>query len=457
MSSQKYEIITSDAKFTAYFSLKDNVIVPEKTDDSCVKVYRIRALKDISYSHCVDAGELGGWVESEYNLSQTDGCWISPDAVAVGRARVSMNAHLYSGCVARDFAQVSGNSEVWMDSVVRDHGVVTDYARIKNNTVVSGNGVVGDRADLDNSVVRGGFVGGHTFSRVPCRLYVVPADGESPVVAVDNDNPSPFCSSAVISSGVVKSPFDVISTTPSEKELFTYNRTNGQIAQLVFDEDGHWRFVSVSDKPICERSLHGEERLEQYAEEVGEKVVYGKGSDLKYEIVESERSSSATLRVRALRSIPEHGVEAGALGGFVNSYSCLSQTGSCWVANNASVKDSKVRENALVCDDAYVHQGSVVSGNATLGNKCEIVHSVVKGNVTVDIDATLVRTLADGKVTVKGAVKCVDCKIYGGGTLRSKMADGSTVWTYDGVLVCVCQEIKSRRTKPWTSTTLYRG
>jgi hypothetical protein len=54
-------------------------------------LYRIKALKDFSD---VKSGDLGGWVESEDNLSQQGECWVYGDAVlsgymwAVGNARV---------------------------------------------------------------------------------------------------------------------------------------------------------------------------------------------------------------------------------------------------------------------------------------------------------------------------------------------------------------------------------
>lgn len=41
-----------------------------------VTLHRIQALKDFGN---VDAGELGGWVESEKNLSQSGDCWIAKE------------------------------------------------------------------------------------------------------------------------------------------------------------------------------------------------------------------------------------------------------------------------------------------------------------------------------------------------------------------------------------------
>ena len=56
MEQKKYEL----TKETMYFD--------------GVTLHRIKALKDFRN---VDAGELGGWVESEKNLSQSGDCWIA--------------------------------------------------------------------------------------------------------------------------------------------------------------------------------------------------------------------------------------------------------------------------------------------------------------------------------------------------------------------------------------------
>lgn len=48
-----------------------------------VTLHRIQALKDFGN---VEAGELGGWVESEKNLSQSGDCWIAMEAKAYGGA-----------------------------------------------------------------------------------------------------------------------------------------------------------------------------------------------------------------------------------------------------------------------------------------------------------------------------------------------------------------------------------
>ena len=48
-------------------------------------LFRIKALKDFSN---VKKGDIGGYVESEKNLSQDGNCWIYDNAVVMGNAKV---------------------------------------------------------------------------------------------------------------------------------------------------------------------------------------------------------------------------------------------------------------------------------------------------------------------------------------------------------------------------------
>src|SRR3990167_7202536 len=63
--------------------------------------------------HC-ETGELGGWIESEKNLSQEDNAWV------FGNALVFDNAWVYGS------AQVSGSARVFSNALV------SGYARISN-------------------------------------------------------------------------------------------------------------------------------------------------------------------------------------------------------------------------------------------------------------------------------------------------------------------------------------
>ena len=64
-------------------------------------LHRIRALADFGD---VKAGELGGWIEKEENLSHNGNAWVCGDAQVYGDARVCGDA------------QVCGNAEIFKTS-----------------------------------------------------------------------------------------------------------------------------------------------------------------------------------------------------------------------------------------------------------------------------------------------------------------------------------------------------
>ena len=80
-----------------------------------IEFKQIRAIIDFG---CIVAGEIGGWIESEDNLSQSGDAWVSGNAWVYGNARVSGdaevsgNAWVYGDAWVSGDARVSGNAEV---------------------------------------------------------------------------------------------------------------------------------------------------------------------------------------------------------------------------------------------------------------------------------------------------------------------------------------------------------
>ncbi len=72
-------------------------------------LYRIEALVDFS---TVKAGDKGGWIEKEENLSQSGNAWVSGDARVSGNAWVSGDAQVYGDAWVYGNAQVRGNAWV---------------------------------------------------------------------------------------------------------------------------------------------------------------------------------------------------------------------------------------------------------------------------------------------------------------------------------------------------------
>jgi predicted acyltransferase (DUF342 family) len=107
-----------------YKLTQDTVLYCGKT------LYRIRALKDFGN---VKAGELGGYVETESNLSHDGDCWVYDNAYVLGNARVTDNARVY------DNAEVYDKAYVYDDVIVSDNALVTGNARVYDNARISGN------------------------------------------------------------------------------------------------------------------------------------------------------------------------------------------------------------------------------------------------------------------------------------------------------------------------------
>lgn len=90
-------------------------------------LHRIQALKDFAD---VKAGDLGGWIESEFNLSQKGNCWV------YGEAQVFECARVLSDARVEYYSKVFGNATIIGNAIIRDyaevygHTVVADYARV---------------------------------------------------------------------------------------------------------------------------------------------------------------------------------------------------------------------------------------------------------------------------------------------------------------------------------------
>ena len=76
------------------------------TTDDGVTLHRIRARKAFGD---VKPGDLGGWIETEDNLSHEGDAWV------YGNAQVSGNAQVYGNAKVYGNAQVSGNARVFGD------------------------------------------------------------------------------------------------------------------------------------------------------------------------------------------------------------------------------------------------------------------------------------------------------------------------------------------------------
>ena len=107
-------------------------------------LYQIEALKDFGD---VKAGDLGGYIESEENLSQYDNAWVYGDAQVLGNACVLDNARVYGNACVFDNARVYGNACVFDNAEVYGNALVYDNAQVLGNARVFGDAQIKSARD----------------------------------------------------------------------------------------------------------------------------------------------------------------------------------------------------------------------------------------------------------------------------------------------------------------------
>jgi hypothetical protein len=111
-------------------------------------LYRIRALIDIPL-HGVKAGDLGGYIECEANLSQKDSAWVGGDAKVYARARVLLDAlvtgeatvtngaTLYDSVRVDEYAVLDGDLGVFDTAHISGRAYVVGDAKITQNAILT--------------------------------------------------------------------------------------------------------------------------------------------------------------------------------------------------------------------------------------------------------------------------------------------------------------------------------
>lgn len=110
-----------------------------------VTQYRIKALRDIE--GVVKAGEYGGVVSGEHNLSHEGNCWIDYGSSVLDNAFVMDNAQIMNGSVVKDNALISRDSIVNHQSLVGGHSIMTDQS-VADNAVLQDTAVMLDGSRL---------------------------------------------------------------------------------------------------------------------------------------------------------------------------------------------------------------------------------------------------------------------------------------------------------------------
>lgn len=107
------------------------------------ELYLIQALKNFGN---VKKGQLGGYIESEKNLSHIGNSWVADRALVFENAEIKNNAIIEGDALVYGSAKVYGDAKVCDNSVVCDNAVVYNHARVYSHTRICDNArVYGDR------------------------------------------------------------------------------------------------------------------------------------------------------------------------------------------------------------------------------------------------------------------------------------------------------------------------
>ena len=116
-------------------------------------LHRIRAVIDIP-SAGVNAGDIGGWIESDSNLSNSGDAWVGGDAWVCGDAWVGDDAWVFGDAWVGGNARVFGDARVSGYARVSGDARVSGYARVGGNAHINSNkdfiiiGPIGSRSDF---------------------------------------------------------------------------------------------------------------------------------------------------------------------------------------------------------------------------------------------------------------------------------------------------------------------
>ena len=147
-----------------------------KLTDECMqyeghKLYRIQSLRSFSN---VKEGELGGYIESEDNLSHDGMCWVYDEAKVFGNAKVCGNANVYGKAEVRGDAKVYKNGDYIVFKNWWSSGRYFTWTRSNNKWNVGC--FLGTGAELINKAYKDSELSGREYERVVKYVESILAD-----------------------------------------------------------------------------------------------------------------------------------------------------------------------------------------------------------------------------------------------------------------------------------------
>ncbi len=219
------------------YELTDNVI-----NHNGRILHRIRALR---YFSDVKAGDLGGYIQTEDNLSHEGDAWVYNDAKVYDYAQVNNNARIfymaevcgnaevYNNAVVSGYAKISGCAVVYDNAEVCNSAKVYDNARVSCDASVSSDAIVYGRAKIYDKAAISGYAKIHGKAEV-CGYAHVWGDAEVWGDAVVFGN-AYIRGDAKVNG---KADYIVFKNFWSSGRYFTWTRSNNRWAVGCFDGTG---------------------------------------------------------------------------------------------------------------------------------------------------------------------------------------------------------------------------
>lgn len=209
-------------------------------------LYRIEALNDFSN---VKKGDLGGFIESEDNLSQEGDCWVYDKAKVFGKAKVNGYAEVYDEAQLQWKARIHEYAKVYGRAEIKDNAVIGGSAKVYGQAEIGGNVEVDDNAEVYKYARIEGNVVVYGNSKVYGNAYI---DGEAKIKG----------------NAIIKSYKDyyVGKNVWSSGRFFTYTRSNKMWAVGCF----YGTSKELIEKAYKDSELSGRnyERVVKYVEEM---------------------------------------------------------------------------------------------------------------------------------------------------------------------------------------------
>ena len=134
-----------------------------------ITLHRIKAIRDFSF---IKAGDLGGFIEKEENLSHDGNCWIYDSACVYGNAKVSENATLHDKCKVFDKSFIYRNASICGDAIIRENASIGGDAIIRGQvevygyTHIEGHAKVYENAKFCNVIIAKSWIATCIISRI---------------------------------------------------------------------------------------------------------------------------------------------------------------------------------------------------------------------------------------------------------------------------------------------------